>query len=93
MKKKKMKKLIGLILVAVTLMLTSCSGLGFEITMPVWGRGYNKAFENDTLIHTFSERVYSFDITDDYICAVHGRGGSKYFVYKKGGNVIANDSY
>lgn len=46
-----------------------------------------------TLIYDFSERVYSFDITDEYICATHGKSGSEYFVYKKSGAVVANDIF
>lgn len=45
------------------------------------------------LIHKFSERVYSLGITDEYICAVHGRTGLDYFVYRKSGSVVANDEY
>ncbi len=45
------------------------------------------------LIHDFSGRVYSIHITDQYLCAVYGSGGSSYFVYQKGGSVIAADAY
>ena len=45
-----------------------------------------------TLIHKFSDRIYSFYLTDKYICAVHGSATDVvFFVYEKGASVIADD--
>lgn len=48
--------------------------------------------ETPTLIHKFSEKIYSFYITDKYICADYGTAtDGELFVYEKGGSVIADD--
>ena len=45
-----------------------------------------------TLIHRLSGYLYSFYITDKYICAYYGAAfGGNFFVYKKGASVIADD--
>lgn len=50
--------------------------------------------KKSTLIYKFSGRIYSFEITDKYICAIYGESvGGNCFVYEKGGSVIANDIY
>ena len=48
--------------------------------------------EKSTLIHKLSGRIYSFKITDKYICAYHGGAvDGDVFVYEKGACVIADD--
>lgn len=44
------------------------------------------------MIHKFSNGVSSFEITDHYIGAIYEDGeiGYYYFVYEKGGNIIAD---
>ena len=51
--------------------------------------------KKSTLIHKFSSRVYSFELTDDYICASYedNENGYCYLVYQKGGSVIADGVY
>ena len=45
-----------------------------------------------TLIHKLSGRIYSFQITDKYICAYHGEAvDGDVFVYEKGASVIADN--
>ena len=48
--------------------------------------------KKSTLIHKLSGRIYSFIITDKYICAYHGAAvDGDVFVYEKGASVIADD--
>ncbi len=48
--------------------------------------------KKSTLIYKFSGRIYSFEITDKYICAYHGGAvDGDVFVYEKGACVIADD--
>jgi len=48
--------------------------------------------KKSTLIHKLSGRIYSFKITDKYICAYHGAAvDGDVFVYEKGACVIADD--
>lgn len=50
--------------------------------------------KESTLIYEFSGRIYSFEITDKYLCAIYGKSvGGNCFVYKKGASVIADDLY
>lgn len=48
-----------------------------------------------TFIHKFSGTVYSFEITNNYIGASYedGNTGYYYFVYEKGGNIVADNLY
>ncbi len=59
-----------------------------------WGNFSYVDFESkkSKLIQRLSGRVYSFKITDKYICAYHGAAvDGDVFVYEKGGRVIADD--
>ena len=56
---------------------------------------FDLELKKSTLIHKFLGKVYSFEITDNYIGANYedGKIGYYYFVYKKGGNIVANNLY
>ena len=50
--------------------------------------------KKETLIHRFDGYVMSFELTENYICASYKYGDSgSYFVYEKGGSIIANGEY
>ncbi len=50
--------------------------------------------KKSTVIHKFRDRVYSFQITDNYIGVIYEDGQrDHYLVYEKGGSIVANGAY
>lgn len=60
-----------------------------------WGNFSFVDFETEksTVIKRFPSAIASVVITDNYICADYSANGRAYFVYEKGGAVIADHTY